>query len=49
MPFIVVRMRTGGTGEKYIVKSGEGVTWEVSHKALLFNVKDFLIVPFAEV
>ena len=29
MPFIVVRMRVGGSGEKYVLKTGEGVSWEV--------------------
>ena len=29
MPFIVVRLRVGGSGEKYVLKTGEGVSWEV--------------------
>ena len=28
VPFIVVRMRDQGCAEKYILKTGEGVSWE---------------------
>ena len=29
VPFIVVRMRDQGCAEKYILKTGDGVSWEV--------------------
>ena len=31
VPFIVVRMRTEGCGEKFLLKTGEGVSWEVGN------------------
>ena len=31
VPFIVVRMRAEACGEKFLLKTGEGVSWEVGN------------------
>ena len=42
-PFIVVRMRADGYGEKYLLKIGEGVNWEVMSSPISMSVN---FVPF---
>ena len=35
VPFILVRTKTADNREKYLLKSGEGVSWEVSIKKII--------------
>jgi len=40
VPFIVVRMRTEGSGEKFLLKTGEGVSWEKYNRSMLDSAGD---------
>ena len=41
-PFIVVRTKIGEGQEKYILKTGEGVTWEVNLYHPLVSIDSFI-------
>ena len=36
-PFILVRIKCAESKEKFLLKCGEGVSWEVGHFLFVFN------------